>query len=133
MRASFFEEKDIFCVILHSFMNEVVYLPNENETAIAFVKRVVAEQSNREPLRIVVQLVEIALGELHGRPCDVRITSSTQRFTLTLRHEGKPIDNRMICLMDDHIDRAKYNPDGDSWVLTLRRDIPSFYISPEDD
>lgn len=114
-------------------MNEVVYLPNENETAIAFVKRVVAEQSNREPLRIVVQLVEIALGELHGRPCDVSITSSRQRFTLTLRHEGKPIDNRMIFLMDDHIDRAKYQPDGDSWVLTLRRDIPSFYISPEDD
>ena len=75
MRASFFEKKNIFCVILHSIMNEVVYLPNENETAIAFVKRVVAEQSNREPLRIVVQLVEIALGELHGRPCDVRITS----------------------------------------------------------
>ena len=133
MRASFFEEKDIFCVILHSIMNEVVYLPNENETAIAFVKRVVAEQSNREPLRIVVQLVEIALGELHGRPCDVSVTSSRQRFTLKLRHEGKPIDNRMICLMDDHIDRAKYLPDGDSWVLTLRRDIPSFYISPEDD
>jgi hypothetical protein len=114
-------------------MNEIVYLPNKKETAIAFVKRVVAEQPNRELLRIVVQLVEIALGELAGRPCNVSVTASKQQFTLTLRHEGKPIDNRMICLMDDHIDRAKYNPDGDSWVLTLRRDIPSFYISPEDD
>ena len=114
-------------------MDEVVYLPNKNETTIAFVKRVVAEQSNRELLRIVVQLVEIALGELKGRPCDVKVTASKQRFALTLRHAGNPIDNRMICLMDDHIDRAKYQPDGDDWVLTLRRDIPSFYISTEED
>ena len=114
-------------------IKEIVYLPNEDETAIAFVKRVVAEQSDREPLRIVVQLVEIALGELQGRPCEVCVTASKQRFTLTLRHGGKPIDNRMIWLMDDHIDRAKYLSDGDSWVLTLRRDIPSFYISPEED
>ena len=41
-------------------MNEIVYLPNQNETAIAFVNRVVAEQSDREPLRIVVQLLEIS-------------------------------------------------------------------------
>ncbi len=94
-------------------MNEIVYLPNQDETAIAFVKRVVAEQSDREPLRIV--------------------TASKQRFTLALRHGGKPIDNRMIWLMDDHIDRAKYKSDGDDWVLTLRRDIPSFYISHEKD
>ena len=114
-------------------MNEIVYLPNQNETAIAFVKRVVAEQSDREPLRIVVQLMEIALGELQGRPCEVSVTASKQRFTLALRHGGKPIDNRMIWLMDDHIDRAKYQSDGDDWVLTLRRDIPSFYISHEED
>ena len=114
-------------------MNEIIYLPNKNETAIAFVKRVVAEQSDREPLRIIVQLVEIALGELQGRPCEVSVTASKQRLTLTLRHEGKPIDNRIVCLMDDHIDRAKYQSDGDDWVLTLRRDIPSFYISREED
>ena len=114
-------------------MNEIVYLPNQNETAIAFVKRVVAEQSDREPLRIVVQLVEIVLGELQGRPCEFSVTVSKQCFTLMLRHGGNPIDNRMIWLMDDHIDRAKYQSDGDDWVLTLRRDIPSFYISPEED
>ena len=114
-------------------MNEMVYFPKEGETAMAFLKRVLAEQSDREPLRIVVQLVEIALGELQGRPCEVCVTASKQRFTLTLRHGGKPIDNRMIWLMDDHIDRARYLSDGDSWVLTLRRDIPSFYISTEDD
>ena len=114
-------------------IKEIGYLPNEDETAIAFVKRVVAEQSDREPLRIVVQLVEIALGELQGHPCEVSVTVSKQCFTLTLRHGGKPIDNRMIWLMDDHIDRARYLSDGDSWVLTLRRDIPSFYISPEED
>ena len=56
-------------------MNEIVYLPNQDETAIAFVKRVVAEQSDREPLRIVVQLLEIALGELQGRPCEVSVTA----------------------------------------------------------
>ena len=114
-------------------MNEIVYLPNQNETVIAFVKRVVAEQSDRELLRIVVQLVEIVLGELQGRPCEVSVTASKQCFTLTLHHGGKPIDNRMIWLMDDHIDRAKYQSDGDDWVLTLRRDIPSFYISREED
>ena len=114
-------------------MDEIFYTPREGETAIAFVNRVVAEQSDREPLRIVVQLAEIALGELHGRPCDVSVTASKQQFTLTLRHEGKPIDNRMVCLMDDHIDRAKYQADGDGWLLTLRRDIPSFYKSREKD
>ena len=114
-------------------MNEMVYFPIEGEAAMAFLKRVVDEQSDREPLHIVVQLLEIALGELQGRPCEVFVTASKQRFTLTLRHGGKPIDNRMIWLMDDHIDRAKYQSDGDDWVLTLRRDIPSFYISTEED
>ena len=47
----------MFLRIFASVMNEIVYLPNQNETAIAFVKRVVAEQSDREPLRIVVQLL----------------------------------------------------------------------------
>ena len=51
-------------------MNEIVYLPNEGETVMAFIKRVVDEQSDREPLRIMVQLLEIALGELQGRPCE---------------------------------------------------------------
>ena len=114
-------------------MNEMVYFPIEGETAMAFLKRVVDEQSDREPLRIVVQLLEIVLGELQGRPCELSVTVSKQCFTLMLRHGGKPIDNRMIWLMDDHIDRARYLSDGDSWVLTLRRDIPSFYISPEED
>ena len=114
-------------------MNEMIYFPKEGETAMAFLKRVVDEQSDREPLHIVVQLLEIALGELQGPPCEVCVTASKQCFTLTLRHGGKPIDNRMIWLMDDHIDRAKYQSDGDDWVLTLRRDIPSFYISTEED
>ncbi len=114
-------------------IKEIVYLPNEGEAPMAFLKRVVAEQFDREPLRIVVQLLEITLGELRGRTCEVSVTASKQCFTLTIRHGGKPIDNRMIWLMDDHIDRAKYKSDGNDWVLTLRRDIPSFYISPEED
>ena len=88
-------------------MNEMVYFPKEGETAMAFLKRVVDEQSDREPLHIVVQLLEIALGELQGRPCEVCVTASKQRFALTLRHGGKPIDRRMMWLMDDHLDRAK--------------------------
>ena len=122
-----------FLLLLHSDMDENNYLPKENESVMAFVKRVVASQADREPLRIIVHLVEIALGELQNRPCTVSVTASKKRFTLTLRHEGKPIDERMVWLMDDQIDRAKYQPDGDSWVLTLRRDIPSFYINHDDD
>ena len=114
-------------------MDENNYLPKENESVMSFVKRVVASQSDREPLRIIVHLVEIALGELQNRPCTVSATASKKRFTLTLCHEGKPIDERMVWLMDDQVDRAKYQADGDSWVLTLRRDIPSFYINHEDD
>jgi len=114
-------------------MEEIIYLPKENENVMAFVKRVVASQADREPLRIISQLVEIALGELQGRTCEISATASKKRFTLTLRHEGKPIDERMILLMDDQIDRAKYHPDGDNWVLTLRRDIPSFYINHGED
>ena len=117
-----------FLLLLHSDMDENNYLPKENESVMAFVKRVVASQADHEPLRIIVHLVEIALGELQNRPCTVSATASK-----TLRHEGKPIDERMVWLMDDQIDRAKYQPDGDSWVLTLRRDIPSFYINHEDD
>ncbi len=45
-------------------MDEIIYTPHENETAIAFLNRVVAEQSARESLHIVVQLTEIAVGEL---------------------------------------------------------------------
>ena len=33
-------------------IKEIVYLPNEGEAPMAFLKRVVAEQSDREPLRI---------------------------------------------------------------------------------
>lgn len=133
MRAFFLLQDYIFLLLLHSDMEENNYLPKENESVMAFVKRVVASQVDHEPLRIIVHLVEIALGELQNRPCTVSATASKKRFTLTLRHEGKPIDERMVWLMDDQIDRAKYQPDGDSWVLTLRRDIPSFYINHEDD
>lgn len=101
-------------------------------SALGSTSELSGHKVEHEPLRIIVHLVEIALGELQNRPCTVSATASKKRFTLTLRHEGKPIDERMVWLMDDQIDRAKYQPDGDSWVLTLRRDIPSFYIDHDD-
>ena len=100
------------------------YRPEGGEDAMAFVRRVVAAQSATEPLRIVVQLVEIAVGELKGRPCDISAEASPERMTVTLRHPGRAIDERMVWLMYDHTDRVDYWPDGDEWVLTIRRDIP---------
>ncbi len=42
------------------------YKPEGDEDALAFVRRVIADQPDREPLRIVAQLVEIAVAELKG-------------------------------------------------------------------
>ena len=112
---------------------EKTYTIEFDENHLEFIRRVIADQPDREPLRIVEQLVEIAVGELKDRPYELSAVASEKRLVVTLRHGGKPIDERMVWLMDDQIDRAKYKPDGDSWVLTLRRDIPSFYINHEDD
>ena len=95
-----------------------------------FVRRVIAEQEDREPLRIVEQLVEIAVGELKGRPYEVSAAVSDRRMKVTLRHHGKPIDERMVLLMGDHTDRVNYTPDGDdAWKLVIRRDIPPLFVT----
>ena len=107
------------------------YRPEGDEDALAFVRRVIAEQPDREPLRIVEQLVEIAVAELKGRPCDISAAVSDQRMKVTIRHGGKPIDERMVWLMGDHTDRVDYCPDGDTdyWLLTIRRDIPPLFVT----
>ena len=46
---------------------EKTYTPEYDENAMEFVHRVVNAQPDCEPLRIVEQLVEIAVGELKDR------------------------------------------------------------------
>jgi hypothetical protein len=43
---------------------------------------------------------------------------------VTLRHQGRPIDERMVRVMGNHTDRVDYRSEGDDWILTIRRDIP---------
>lgn len=113
--------------------NDKTYIREEGEEAIDFVRRVIAVQPDREPLRIVEQLVEIAVAELKGRPCELSaaVSVSEQRVKVTIRHSGKPIDERMVRLMGDHTDRVDYCPDGDTdyWLLTIRRDIPPLFVT----
>ena len=110
--------------------NDKTYWPEIDEDALDFVRRVINDQPDREPLGIVEQLVEIAMAELKGRSCDISVVVSDKRMKVTMRHGGKPIDERMVWLMGDHTDRVDYCPDGDdAWLLTIRRDIPPFYVT----
>ena len=110
--------------------DEKIFRPEGDEDALAFVRRVIRMQPDCEPLRIVEQLVEIAVGELKGRPCQMEVAVSQKRMKVTLRHGGKPIDERMVWIMGDHTDRVDYYPDGDdAWLLTIRRDIPPLFVT----
>lgn len=110
--------------------NDKTYIREEGEEAIEFVRRVIADQPDREPLRIVEQLVEIAVAELKGRPCELSAAVSEQRVKVTIRHSGKPIDERMVWLMGDHTDRVDYYPEGDDTrLLVIRRDIPPLIVT----
>ena len=106
-------------------------IDESDEDAMEFVRRVIGMQDDQEPLHIVEQLVEIAVGELKGRPCQMEAAVSDKRIKVTLRHDGKPIDERMVWLMGDHTDRVDYSPDGDTgyWLLTIRRDIPPLFVT----
>ena len=110
---------------------EKIYKPEHDEEAKDFVHRVISEQEDREPLRIVEQLVEIAVGELKGRPYDISAQVTEKRMKVTLRHKGRPIDSRMVWVMGDHTDRVDYHSDGtnDGWVLSIRRDIPPLIVT----
>ena len=109
---------------------EKTYIPEEGEEPGSFVRRIIAEQADSEPLRIVEQLVDIAVGVLKGRPCQISATASVRRMKVTLRHKGQPIEERMILLMGDHTDRVGYHPDGDDgWELIIRRDIPPLFVT----
>jgi hypothetical protein len=110
--------------------NDKTYRPEGDEDALAFVRRVVNMQSDREPLRIVETLVEIAVTELKDRPCDITAEVSDKRMKVTLRHSGHQIDSRMIRVMSDFTDRVEYHPDGDdAWQLVIRRDIPPLFAT----
>jgi hypothetical protein len=82
--------------------HEKTYRSEGDECTMDFVRRVVNDQSDREPLRIVEQLVEIVVDELKDRPCDISAAVSVKRMKVTLRHNGKPIDERIMRLMADH-------------------------------
>lgn len=107
------------------------YIPEEDEDVMTFVHRVINAQSEREPLHIVEQLVEIAMAELKERPCQVSAEASSKYLTVSLRHNGKPIDERMVWLMDDNTDRVDYHLDStdDTWVLTIHRIVPPLFVT----
>ena len=35
---------------------------------------------------------------------------------------------RTVWVMGDHTDHVDYYPNGNEWVLTIRRDVPSLFI-----
>lgn len=110
---------------------ENTYQPEDYEDLRSFVKRVIAEQPDQEPLRIIEQLAEITMSELKDRPCQFSATASIKQMTLTVRHSGRrAIDEHMVRVMGDHADRVDYHSDGDdSWVLTIHRDIPLLFVT----
>ena len=95
---------------------EKIYTPEHDENAMEFIHRVIIAQPDCEPLRIVEQLVEIAVGELKDRPYDISAKASTQR---------------MVWVMGDHTDHVDYHPNDtdDGWVLTIYRDIPPLFVT----
>ena len=107
-----------------------IRVPKEGEKILTFVRRIIAEQPNPEPLHIVGQLVEIVVSELKGRKCQATVEVSTKSLTVTIRHEGKPIEERMVMLMSDHTDHIFYMPDNSdyNWKLIIQRDIPRLYV-----
>ena len=113
-----------------SMKEEKTYLPEESENMRSFVKRIIAEQPDQDPLRIIEQLADITMSELKDRPCQFSATVSVKQMTLTVRHNGHPINERMVWVMGDHTDRVDYQPDGDDcWILTIRRDIPPLFVT----
>ena len=110
--------------------NDKTYRPEDDEDALEFIHRVITEQPDREPLRIVETLVEIAVDELEGRPYDIEAAVSDKRMTVTLHHGGKPINDRVVWRMGDHTDRVDYAPDGEgTWELIIHRNIPPLFVT----
>lgn len=105
------------------------YTPTKDEDALDFVRRIIERQPDHEPLHVVEHLVEIALNELKERSCQVCAETQDKQLTVTLRHNGKPIDERTVWVMSDHTDHVDYYPNGDEWVLTIRRNVPPLFIN----
>ena len=109
---------------------ERTYQPEDYENLKSFVKHVIAEQPDQEPLRIIEQLAEITMNELKDRPCQFSATASTKQMTLTVSHSGRAIDEHMVRVMGNHTDYVDYHPNGDDeWILTIRRDIPPLFVT----
>ena len=106
------------------------YTPKEKEGVLELVKRTISEQPDREPLRIVEQLVEIVLNELKERTCDISALVSPERMEVTLHHNGKPIDGRIIHVMRNFTERLEYDTYGNNaWELVICRDIPPLFVT----
>lgn len=108
---------------------EKTYTIEADEDYQEFIRRVITEQPAPEPLHIVEQLTEIAVGEVKDHHYELSAVASEKHLTVTLRHSGKRIDGRLILIMGDNTDRVDYQPDGDDWVLTIRRDVPPPFIT----
>jgi len=127
------ERKESFLLIL---MNEVkTYYPDNEEETMAFMQRVISQQPDREPLRIVKQLVEIAMDELKEQSYRIWADASVKQMNVYIQHDGRPIDERMVLIMGDHTDHVDYDPVNDNngsvggWLLTIRRDIPPAFVT----
>ncbi len=117
-------------------MNEVkTYYPDNEEETMAFMQRVISQQPDREPLRIVKQLVEIAMDELKEQSYRIWADASVKQMNVYIQHDGRPIDERMVLIMGDHTDHVDYDPVNDNndsvggWLLTIRRDIPPAFVT----
>ncbi len=108
-------------------IEEKKYTPKAEEDYKEFMSRVISDQKEVAPMRILEQLVEIAVAEIKSLTFDISATSTIKNLTISIRHRGRQIDDHMIRIMEDHTDRVTYRKDDDEWVLTLRRDFPYIY------
>ena len=107
-----------------SMEQERKYTSDVGEDYKSFLSRVFADQADAEPLRIVSVLTEIIVTELHGQPYQLSAIADPKGLTLTVSHEGHPIDGRMVKVIEDSIDEAFYRHDRQGrHELTIRCNI----------
>ena len=107
-----------------SMEQERKYTSDDREDYKSFLSRVFADQADAEPLRIVSVLTEIIVTELHGQPYQLSAIADPKGLTLTVIHEGHPIDGRMVKVIENGIDEAHYRHDRQGrHELTIRRNI----------
>ena len=107
-----------------SMEQERKYTSDVGEDYKSFLNRVFADQPDTEPLRIVSMLAEIIVTELHGLSYQLSAIADPKGLSLTVSHDGHPIDGRMVKVIEDSIDEAHYRHDRQGHhELTIRRNI----------